>query len=94
MNSITKETRRESYRLLDSANLYKNIIEVLKTGGSYTAHEVAVILYNKKLIKYPTRQAVAPRLTELVDKGIVEATGKVYDRDSGRKVACYRLVEK
>ena len=92
--SITVKTRRESYELLDNETLYKHIISVLKKKSSLTAREIAQTLYEEKYIPYPVRQAVAPRLTELVDEGILIVSGKVYDEVTKRHVAAYRLVEK
>lgn len=92
--SLTKQTRRESYENLDVETLYKNIKDVLAGGIKLTAREIAEILYWRGVVVYPVRQAVAPRLTELVDKGIVEVVGKIHDTQTGRNVAVYRLVKK
>lgn len=90
--SITRETRRESYEQLDNATIYARIIDILKNGRELTAKEIALIMYERHYIPFPVRQAVAPRLTELEEKGIVEAAGKAYDQDTKRSVALYRLV--
>ena len=90
--SITAETRRESYELVDSSNLYAKIKKIFEeTSSQYTARELAVILYENHLIPFPVRQAVAPRLTELEDEGEVEVCGKVYDKVTQRNVAVYKL---
>lgn len=93
MSKITEETRRESYEKLDSATLRQNILNVLSNGKAASAKDIAVILHDRRLIPYPVRQAVAPRLTELVDEGLVEVSGKTYDTETERNVAVYRLVE-
>ena len=90
--TIKEATRRESYELLDRETAYKHIIDVLVIGVELTAREIATELHEKKLIPYPVRQAVAPRLTELESVGIVEVTGKAYDVETKRKVAVYKLV--
>lgn len=90
--SITDVTKRESYEQLDRETAYKHIIDVLTTGAALTAREIATELHKQKLIPYPVRQAVAPRLTELESVGIVEVVGKAYDVETKRKVALYRLV--
>ena len=90
--SITEATRKESNELLDKETAYKHIINVLVKGVPLTAREIAKELYDQKLIPYPVRQAVAPRLTELEGVGIVEVTGKAYDVETKRKVALYKLV--
>ena len=93
MSKITEETRRESYEKLDSATLRQNILNVLSNGEAASAKDIAVILHDRHLIPYPVRQAVAPRLTELVEEGLVEVSGKTYDTETERNVAAYRLVE-
>lgn len=93
MSRITEETRRESYEKLDSATLRQNILNVLSNGEAASAKDIAVILHDRHLIPYPVRQAVAPRLTELVEEGLVEVSGKTYDTETERNVAAYRLVE-
>lgn len=92
--SITEETRRDSYDQLDSNKMYKNIIEILENESDMTAREIAYTMYQKKKIPFPVRQATAPRLTELVDEGIVEVTGKVFDPTTRRQVATYGLAKK
>ena len=94
MSSITKETRKESYEKLDSATIRQLCLDVLSNGKPTTAKEIAVILHERHLIPYPVRQAVAPRLTELMQEGKVEAVDKVYDPETERNVAVYRLVKK
>lgn len=92
--SITAETRRESYELVDAKTLYTKIRRIFEeTSRQYTARELAVILHENHLIPFPVRQAVAPRLTELEDEGVVEVCGKVYDEVTKRNVATYRLVD-
>lgn len=52
---ITQETRRDSSKQVDRKTLYKYILDALKGGGEYTAHEVAVILYNDNKINSRSR---------------------------------------
>ena len=91
---VTETTRRESYDVLDTATTYKHIVSILESGASMTAREISVAMYGKRYIPYPVRQAVAPRLTELADEGIVEVAGKKYDDVTKRNVAVYKLVER
>ena len=93
MSSITKETRKESYEKVDSATMCRLVLDVLSNGKPATAKEIAVILYERHLVPYPVRQAVAPRLTELMQEGKVETCGKAYDQETERHVAVYRLVK-
>lgn len=95
MEHITKETRKESYKRLNLKAKTKLIYEQLGS-GEYTARELATKMYNTKdeegnrLIRTAERQEVAPRLTELVEKGLIKAVKKRYDEISGCKVAVYR----
>lgn len=91
---ITEETRLESYLLTDSSTVKTRILSILKEKGeALSAGEIARLMYAKRYIPYPVRQAVAPRLTELVDEGLVTVDGKVYDYETGRTVAVYKVVE-
>ena len=93
--SITKETRRESYVKTEKENLKAKIISILKQHKtSLSASEIADLMYSEKHIAYPMRQAVAPRLTELVADGLLKVDGKAYDMVTQRKVATYKLVER
>lgn len=91
--SITSQTRFESFAKLDRTRLYGMILDTLNEhkDNGLTAREVSSILYNKGLIKDNTRQATAPRLTELVDKGTVVVIGKRLDDISGKNVAVYAI---
>lgn len=82
--SITKETRLESYLKTECSNREKLILSALTK--PMTARQVA------QSLGFTERNAVAPRLTEMVDKGWVEIAGKAYDKVSKRNVAVYRKV--
>ena len=95
MNSITKETRKESFEKLELKKKCKLIYEQLGS-GEYTARELAIKMYNtkdkegKRLLRTAERQEPAPRLTELVDLDLVEVVKKKYDEVSGCSVAVYK----
>lgn len=98
MNNITKETRKESFEKIQLKKKCKLIYEQLGS-GEYTARELAIKIYNttdedgNRLIRTAERQETAPRLTELVDLGLVKAIDKKYDELSGCKVAIYKRNE-
>lgn len=98
MDVITNQTRKESYKKIQLNNKCKLIYEQLGN-GEYTARELAIKMYNTKdeygnrLLKTTARQETAPRLTELLKSGLVEAIKKKYDEESGCKVAVYRRKE-
>lgn len=90
--AITDQNRRESLDKLDRKRMYGLIITALhnKEKG-LTAREAAIILYNQGMIISNERQATQPRLTELVDKGVVKVIGKRKDEITNRNVAVYAL---
>lgn len=98
MNNITKETRKESFEKIRLKKKCKLIYEQLGI-GEYTARELAIKMYNTKdedgnrLIRTAERQETAPRLTELVELGLVNVIDKKYDEISGCKVAIYKRNE-
>lgn len=95
MNDITKQTRKESFEKIQLKKKCKLIYEQLGS-GEYTARELAIKMYNtkdeegKRLLKTNARQETAPRLTELVEKELVEVVKKKYDKESGCSVAVYK----
>lgn len=99
MNNITTQTRKESYKKLDSSRKRKLIYECLED-KEYTARELATKMYNTidkngdRLLETEARQEVAPRLTELEKLGLIETVSKKQDERSGRKVAVYRKKKK
>lgn len=99
MSNITKETRKESFEKIQLKRKSKLIYEQLGS-GEYTARELAIKMYNttdndgKRLLRTSERQETAPRLTELMNLGLVETTSKKYDEISGCNVAVYRRKEK
>lgn len=82
-SNITKQTRQESY-ILRPVTRVKDIVRVLGD-DELTAREIAQRLGSND------RGYVAPRLTEMKDKGLVEVTGKKFDHISERNVAVWRL---
>lgn len=95
MKEITKQTRKESYEKIQLKKKGRLIYEQLGD-GEYTARELAIKMYHEKdekgnrLLKTNARQETAPRLTELVDLGLVEVKKKKYDKESGCSVAVYK----
>ena len=73
-SSITKQTRRESYKKVNKEAIHILILEELEY-GAMTAREIATVLYKHKKVLEPTRQQVQPRLTELVQDGSRRPSG-------------------
>jgi predicted ArsR family transcriptional regulator len=85
VNSLTKETRQESYFKTETAERCRMILSTLDK--PMTARQIAYKLGFSEL------NTVRPRLTEMARKGTVEVVGKAYDKATERNVAVYRRVE-
>ena len=87
---ITTETRYESYKeIIDKKKLrYNQILDRLDRPK--TAKQIAVELFELGLIPSTERNYTAPRLTELVDVGIVAVVGKTKCEYTGKQVALYK----
>ena len=74
---ITAETRREAYYevLPKTLSRHQQIINLLKI-KAMTADELTEALLIMRHITRFERNAVSPRLTELMDQGKVETVGK------------------
>ncbi len=89
---ITRQTRRESNQQVDRKTIHKLVLDQLSY-GDMTAREIGAVLYRHGLVPTPSRQQVQPRLTELVQDGLIEVVGKRLDSVTKRRVAVYHLVE-
>lgn len=91
----TFETRAEANEKVDREKRYKQILKCLYVHGydGLTAKQIAVWMQNKGYIPTSERNFVAPRLTELCKKGLVEQHGKTRCEYTGRTVTVYWLPE-
>lgn len=90
--SVTQQTRRESMEKVNRTRLYDLILNALnKAPSGLTAREIAQILYKEGAVLHQDRQAVQPRLTELVEKEIIKVSGKRFDNITSRNVAVYTI---
>lgn len=92
---ITEETRRQNYEEIKPKRpvRYDQIIYILrKSPEGMTAKEIAVELYNLKLIPSSERNFVSPRLTELVKKEKVRVVGERVCKYTNRKVAVFEAI--
>ena len=92
---ITTQTRRASYeKVLTTLSLRQQIILLKFTSADnvrFTARELAEALYKDGAIISNDRNMVQPRLTEMVNAGLLEVVGKKRDELMGRHVAYYGL---
>ena len=94
MNTITMETRRESHDIIKPGKAQRRvqILDVMGT-DALTADEVIDRMLERGSLRYPDRNSVAPRLTEMEQDGILRVIGKRDSARSGRKIAIYRRVK-
>lgn len=92
MNLITKETRQLSFNDIQEKQKirYEQILDRLDKPK--TAKEIAVELYELGITTTAERNTVAPRLTELEQRGIVKVVDKKICEWTGKKVAVYEIV--
>ena len=95
MNSITKETRRDSYNaVLPTLNeRQETVLQILKDNGDMTAQEIAAELHRRGITPTDERNFSAPRLTELADMGLVRAVGKKTCGKTGKTVSVWAVVK-
>ena len=88
----TLETRSEAHEQVDKQVRYSQIIEcLLESRIGLTAREIAVIMMKKGYIPTSERNFVSPRLTEMMESGVVEPIGKTSCQFTGRTVTVYKL---
>lgn len=85
MSGITSETRRESYYKVDTLTRQKVILQAFRELGDMTARECAAHL------GFTDLNGVKPRITELCQKGQLDAVAKRKDPLTNRNVAVYRV---
>ena len=88
------DTRAEANESVDRAKRYAQIIECLREKPQQTAKEIAVMMHRKGYIPTTERNFTAPRLTEMSQRGIVEAVGRKKCSFTGKTVAVYDLIER
>ena len=84
MDKITPVKREKFYVLIKNEPKIKD---------NQTAQEIAQSLHKKKCVEYGLRQEVQPRITELVNKGVIEVVGSRVDNHTHKKVSVYSLRE-
>ncbi len=93
-NSITHETRREAHEAIKPQKAMRRaqVLEVMGD-GSYTVDEVIDLMMERGYLRYPDRNSVAPRLTELMQLGKVTVSGKRKSGKTGKNVSVYRRMK-
>lgn len=92
---ITFPIRRESNNRVNKNSWYEEIINLVENEiVPLSCKDMAVMLYKKGVASSPTRQEVAPRVTELTDMGILKIYGEKICPYTNRKVSTYVLGDK
>lgn len=91
MNSIARETRKESYEKIDKNAREQQILEILSDGIERTAREIAFEMCERGFTNTVERNNASPRLTDLLEKRQVIIVGKAMDYTTGKKVSVYRI---
>ena len=92
--NTTLETRTEAHERVDKSVRYSQIIECLiESRTGLTAKEIAVLMAQKGQIPTSERNFTAPRLTEMMESGLVEPIGKTICEYTGRTVTVYKLCD-
>lgn len=91
MNSIARETRKESYEKIDKNAREQQILEILSDGIERTAREIAFEMCERGFTNTLERNNASPRLTDLLEKRQVIIVGKAMDYTTGKKVSVYRI---
>lgn len=89
----TFETRREAYESVDKQRRYQQILEIMKDMDKpMTAKEIAVEMYKRGYAYTDERNITAPRLTELLKKGVIDCSKtKVRCAYSGKMVSQFEI---
>ena len=90
---VQYDTRAEANETVDRNKRYAQIIECLREEPKQTAKEIACMMVAKRYIPYADRNFTAPRLTELSQRGVVEAVGKKECKWTHKMVSVYDLRE-
>jgi hypothetical protein len=72
---------------------YAAIKKAFKCKKNMTARECSEKLYNMGIIEYPTRSFVHPRITEMLQMGMLEENGRKIDNKTHKLVTIYKLKE-
>ena len=86
MSAITTETRKEAFHMRPAKTRKNDILNVLGD-REMSARQIAWRL------GYEDLNMVRPRITEMCEEGLLEATGTIRDTVTGRRVAKFRKID-
>lgn len=88
------ETKVESEILVDKKKRYIQIIEILQASDNpMSAKEIAVEMKERGYIPSTERNFSAPRITEMLNKGVLDCVGKKVCKYTGKTVGVFKIRE-
>ncbi len=91
---VTFTTRTLANESVDKKQRYKQIIDILKNNNEpMTAKEISVEMFKRGFTPTSERNFSSPRITELLQNGILDVVGKKKCKFTGKKVSVYKLRE-
>ena len=93
MNTVTQQTRRESFLKVDLTKRELEVLEILQDGIERTAREVSEEMCERGFTNTVERNNASPRLTSLLEQRKVMIVGKTLDHITGKKVSVFKIVK-
>lgn len=88
------ENQIESEGMVDKETMYKHIKKILKESTEpMSSKEIAIEMKKRGYTITEERQSVAPRVTELLQSGVLECVGKKKCEYSNKNVGVFELRE-
>jgi len=88
------ETKAESEITVDKKKRYFQIIEILQsTDEPMSAKEIAVEMKEKGYTPSTERNFSAPRITEMLNRGVLDCVGKKICEYTGKSVGVFKIRE-
>lgn len=90
--NVTQETRVEAYQRVKVDRMVRRqqILHILEDKGPMTAKQIAVEMKHRGYTDNDDRNNASPRLTELMELGLVEPAGKTTCIYTGKTVAVFK----
>lgn len=90
--NVIAETKVETYQRthVDRMVRRQQVLHILEDKGPLTAKQVAVEMHHRGYTDNDDRNNASPRLTELMELGLVEPAGKTLCMYTGKTVAVFQ----
>lgn len=90
--NVTQETKAETFQRTHVDRLVRRqqILHILEDKGPMTAKQIAIEMHHRGYTNNDDRNNSSPRLTELMELGLVEPAGKTICIYTGKTVAVFK----